>query len=531
MNSSNGPLEILHIEDSVDDAFFFRVQLRAIDLEIGRLHQVGNLAQALQLIAGGATPDLVFLDLSLPDAWGLEGLEAFHQAHPELIVVVLTGSGDESLPLRALQTGAQDYVSKDGLSAELLARVIRFALYRAESRKMLQAAIEEAKRANLAKSRFLANIGHELRTPLNVIMGFTDLFQAEAGSLPEGERREVLNDLRTVSEAQSHLLDLLNDLIDMAKIESDQFRLEPSDFSMHQLVENVHALFRDAFARNGNQFSYEVRGELPDLLYGDPRRIRQLLVNLLSNANKFTREGHIGLSVECKPAIDPSEDAYELMLEVSDTGIGISADQHQTIFEYFQQVDNSDTRSYEGSGLGLTICRQLAHMMGGEISVESDLGMGSTFTVCLKVAPADVETRAIGTPESGPGLLQLQHRKALVVEDESGSRRFVAQALRALGMDVTEAGSAEEAALSLVGDKNAFDFLIVDLHLPGKSGLDLVKAIKRTSTITPAPRVIVATGDRSEIIRERCAEEGIEYILFKPFAAEALCRQVIAAAS
>ncbi|MFP4283244.1 MAG: hybrid sensor histidine kinase/response regulator [Opitutales bacterium] len=530
MQPTERPLEIFHVEDSADDAFVFKTLLRSVDIELGKLSHATTLEGAITRLQEGSLPDVIFLDLSLPDAWELQGLERLLSVAPQLIVIVLTGSGDESLPLRALQAGAQDYIPKGELSAELLARVIRFALYRAESQEVLRSAIAEARRANQAKSRFLANIGHELRTPLNVIMGYTDLFQAEVPNLPDSDRDQVMADLQAVSQAQEHLLDLLNDLIDMAKIEAEQFSLEPCVFSLHQVIENVTSLFRDALEGRGNRFACELHGDIPDLLYADPRRIRQLLVNLLSNANKFTENGTIDLRVECRPSIDRSEETYDLSILVKDSGIGIAPENQEIIFEYFQQVDDSDRRPYDGSGLGLTICRQLAHMMDGSISVESVLGKGSTFTVELKVASAELSAVGEFPNEVGDVGEPARHRTALVVEDDSNTRKFITRSLHALSIEVTEASSAEQAALALVSETH-FDFLIVDLHLPGQDGLALIRALNGARHNRPRPRVIVATGDRSEIIRERCAEEGVDRILFKPFAAEALCQRLIEAVS
>jgi signal transduction histidine kinase len=381
MEKLNHPLDILHIEDNPDDAFFFRNHLHAVDIEIGRIVQLESLAGALDYLNNGGAPDLIFLDLSLPDAWELDGLTKILASDPSLVVIVLTGSGDRSLPLRALQAGAQDYMSKQELSAEMLARIIRFAIYRTESQQILLAASEEAKRANIAKSRFLANIGHELRTPLNVMMGYTDLFAAEVSTFPDVEQKHVKEDLHAVTTAQEHLLDLLNDLIDMAKIESDQLRLEPSVFSLLQLVENISSLFRESMENNGNVFTVDFDDSVPELIYADPKRIRQLLINLISNANKFTRSGTIKLLIRCDEDPQGPEDHRELTIQVSDTGIGIAEEHQEAIFEYFSQVDDSDRREFEGSGLGLTICRQLANMMGGDITVESDLGEGACFTV------------------------------------------------------------------------------------------------------------------------------------------------------
>ena len=248
----------------------------------------------------------------------------------------------------------------------------------ANKNKTLQAmrvAIEAAEAANQAKSNFLANISHELRTPINAILGYSEMLMEEAEDTGQDD---FIPDLKKINQAGAHLLSLINDVLDLSKIESGRMETLTERMSVDVLIDEVASTAQALMQSNNNHFKIE-RGEQLGDVYLDVTKLRQAMLNLLSNAAKFTHEGHVSLRVE-RSNID---DTDWLTFAVQDTGIGIAADKLEQVFEEFSQADNSTTRDYGGTGLGLTISRRFCKMMGGDLSVTSQPGIGSTFTVRL----------------------------------------------------------------------------------------------------------------------------------------------------
>ena len=239
----------------------------------------------------------------------------------------------------------------------------------------MRVAIEAAEAANQAKSNFLANISHELRTPMNAILGYSEMLMEEAEDTGQDE---FIPDLKKINQAGAHLLSLINDVLDLSKIESGRMETLTERMSVDVLIDEVASTAQALMQSNNNHFKIE-RGEQLGDVYLDVTKLRQAMLNLLSNAAKFTHEGHVSLRVE-RSNID---DTDWLTFAVQDTGIGIAADKLEQVFEEFSQADNSTTRDYGGTGLGLTISRRFCKMMGGDLSVTSQPGIGSTFTVRL----------------------------------------------------------------------------------------------------------------------------------------------------
>jgi signal transduction histidine kinase len=367
---------ILLIEDDPADARLIREMLATAPIggQSYRLEWIPELRAGVERLQAGGV-DVVLLDLGLPGSWGIDTVrDLFAQSQHTPTLIVLSGLSDEDVAVQALQAGAQDYLIKGQVDAAGLARAIRYARGRAqaddalrEAGRQLEAARLRAELASQAKSRFLATISHDLRTPLAGILGFAQLLQADPG-LNELQRRGV----QTIRHSGEHLLALLNDILDLAKIESGRFELCPNEFrlrdSMGVLLDIVGVR---AQLKPGLRLRSEVAPDVPTCIRADERRLRQVLLNLLDNAVMFTAGGEVVLRVWA-----PSPN--HLAFEVADTGEPLNDAQIARLFRPFEQVGDAARRS-QGTGLGLAICRQLVRLMGGDIQARAESGVGNRF--------------------------------------------------------------------------------------------------------------------------------------------------------
>ncbi len=400
-----------------------------------------------------------------------------------------------------------------------------------EQKREIERLLAAARQASQFKSEFLANVSHEIRTPMNGILGMTDMVLA---SEVNAEQREYLETARL---SASSLLTLLNDILDFSKVEAGKLDLSLIPFSMRLCAHQTVKIFSLAAGEKKLRLGVDIGDEVPDRLVGDPDRVQQVLINLIGNAVKFTAEGGVRLAVSCHPPEDgdlPEAGDLRVQFSVHDTGIGISADKTQLIFEAFRQADGSTTRQFGGTGLGLAICSKLVELMGGRIWVESEPGQGSVFHFTVRFADAPVEEAH--APAATPSLRSLLGAtmdsagatssaestpvglRILLAEDNIVNQQLERRLLERRGHHVTIAATGRQALEWL--ERESFDLILMDVQMPDMDGLEATEAIRlrerETGSHTP---IIALTARTMQEDRDRCLAAGMDAFITKPIKA------------
>ena len=364
----------------------------------------------------------------------------------------------------------------------------------------IREALRSAENANQSKSVFLANMSHEIRTPMNGILGATELMLDQS---IEDDQKQYIDIIHSSSHA---LLNIINDILDLSKIESGSFELEQINFDLHQLCHEVYQLFSSAAKQKGIQILYFYGADLPQFWIGDPNRIRQILNNLFSNALKFTHQGRIDIRVQGERL---ASHQYDLKLQIKDSGIGIAEKKINQIFSAFQQADSSTSRKYGGTGLGLTISQYLANAMQGKIEVESELGLGSTFSLSLPLKPGEIETT---TKRSG--LDRNYQAKVLLAEDNTVNAKIASKILDKLGIHVVTVANGELALNETVN--KTFDLILMDINMPIMDGITAAEKIRDLSFPKNQVPILALTANAMMEDKERCIKAGMNGFISKP---------------
>ncbi|MFH1267263.1 MAG: ATP-binding protein [Planctomycetota bacterium] len=387
-----------------------------------------------------------------------------------------------------------------------------------ERQEALEEARQAAEAANSAKSRFLANMSHEIRTPMTAILGFSESMLQ--GEMPESERADALE---TICRNGRHLLSIINDILDISKVEAGKMTLEHIACSPLQLVAEVQSLMQVRAAAKGIEFQVEYLGPVPQTIQTDPTRLRQVLINLIDNAIKFTDAGSVRLAIEFQSGQSP-----ELLFDVVDTGIGITPEQAARIFHPFTQADDSTTRQFGGTGLGLTLSRQLVRIMGGDVTVvESPVNAGTRFRISIPTGPLEgvnLLNPTEGMPLEAPhekrpeatGAGQIDGR-ILVAEDGPDNQRLIALVLSKAGAEVTvvENGRlAVDAALEARRSGNPFDLILMDMQMPVMDGYEATAFLRREGY---TGKIVALTAHAMARDCQKCRDAGCDDYASKPF--------------
>ncbi len=505
-------LNVLIIDDDEDDCLLISERLEEF-LPGKCKFTVCYKHKEAELFLRQQTFYLCILDYQLTGYKGIDILKSVRDADLATPIVMLTGQNDESVAKEAIKSGAQDFVMKSAINERVFEKSIQYAVTRKEL-EFAKSVSKISRQQNIAKDKFIGHLSHELRTPLTSIIGYTSLL------LENQEAEPFRKELSIISNNSKHLLSLLNDVLDLSKIQADKFELRPEETDLTSLIGEVYSLVSVNVLDKGLKLLVEASTQIPKSFYVDSVRFKQVLLNLLSNAIKFTESG----AVRMKMAFNQKDQT--LTITVVDSGIGMTQQQIKTIFNPFTQVEDVANRQAGGAGLGLSICSEIIKEMGGHITVNSKLNEGSNFVVVLPITSSqlqliDFDSDFILTPPTKAPPLKLQG-KVLVVDDVFEIRKLAGYFIESTSVSVDYASDGFEAVSKIqqaYENKEPFDILFIDLHMPKMTG---VEAVRKIRTFDGDLVIVAMTAAVSKGLEDNLTKNGFNLLLSKPIYQEAV---------
>ncbi len=510
--------KILIVDDKKENLIALEVVLKGLDVEFIRALS-GNEALSHTLKHEFA---LGIFDVQMPEMDGFELIEIINNDSDISFFPVIFVSAiykEEQYVLKGIETGAVDFISKPIIPAILQGKVRVFLdLYKQkclleESNKELVIAKEKAEKKDHLKSLFLATMSHEIRTPMNGIIGVSELLK----QTPLNDDQIDLVNIMSVSG--NNLLMIINDILDISKIEAGQIKLEPGRFDLHAVANEIILLLGVRAAENNNKLVLNIDSYVPQFVFGDAVRLKQILINLITNAVKFTKNGAVKVDISYLLTKDNRD---KIEFKVIDNGIGIPADEIHKLFKVFSQIDQTTRREFGGTGLGLAISKSLVEMMDGEIGVTSKLGLGSTFWFNVFLEKTDNTNTPKTNATSIPRKTVIAHQSnnclnILLVEDNLINQKVATGIIKQLGHEITIAANGKIGVELYT--QNDFDVVLMDIQMPIMDGFTATKEIRswERENSKPSGVIIALTANALKEDKERCFEIGMNDFLSKPF--------------
>lgn len=564
----NHKIDILVVDDSVVQAEYLKHILEKHNYVVKTVYSGNEAMEYLQ----HNVPSLVITDVIMPKMSGFDLCKNIKEniRTSKIPVILVTALSEPEDIIKGLASGADNFITKP-FSPEFLLSRVYYTIINTEIRKNMAADIgidivfggkkyminsnktqildlllstyesaveknrelestivklkntqkelieakESAELANKYKSEFLANISHEIRTPMNAILGIVEIM------IDSSNNEENLNSLRLLKHSAESLLYLLNDILDISKVESGKMTIINTTFEIRALIRTIETLFKVSAEKKLLDFKLSVSPDVPEFIFADPMRVKQILINMISNAIKFTEKGYVEVNV----LIDEKPDNKEkvILFSVTDTGIGISKDKQELIFEPFLQLDSSTTKRFGGTGLGLSICKGLIELMGGTIHLESELNKGSKFSFSIPLLPLPEDNQKeysfqndefIKKQESSVNNMKVLN--ILVVDDNDINHLIANRMLTKKGHIVTSAYSGAEA-LDLIKE-NKFDLIFMDVNMPELDGLETTVRIREMeiNNSVPSVPIVAMTAYAMKEDKEKCLKAGMNDYISKP---------------
>lgn len=515
------PPKILLVDDEPDAEDLFRQRFRR-KIKQGEIEffYAPNGIAALDLLKNNPDVDVVVTDINMPEMDGLTLLRKVKEQHLPARIIVMSAYGDMGNIRAAMNSGAFDFITKpvdftdlDLTLAKTFEEVTLIKEGMSAKTQLIGAeeARERAEQSRKFKEQFLANMSHEIRTPMNAVVGMTNLL------LKTDPSTQQLKYLKAIKQSADNLIVIINDILDLSKIEAGRLEFEAVDFDLAEAIDGVANTIMFKSDERGLYLNINIEEGIPPILVGDPVRLNQILLNLASNAVKFTEQGGITINVTKGETVN---DKINIKFSVVDTGIGIPADRLDAIFESFSQADSTTTRKFGGTGLGLTISKQLVELQGGHIGVSSIVGQGTTFYFDLSFAPGNAQEAHIGHQK--PEGFSAKNVRVLLAEDNAFNQIVAQDTLESMfeGITVVVVENGKLAVERL--ETEHFDLVLMDLNMPVMNGLEATRAIRKLGSEKRNTLIMAMTASATQEAIQECIDAGMNDYISKPFVPDEL---------